>query len=68
MTKHSRLSVVESTGIDAIIDSVVADPGNAAQAKSLLRERARVQDAIASYPALSEVANDDEDMWDNMPV
>ncbi len=68
MTKHSRLSVVESEGIDAIIDSVVADPNNAAHAKSLLREKVRAQDAIVSFPSSGDAANDDEDMWDNMPV
>lgn len=68
MSKHSKLSVVESEGIDAIVDSVAADPSKANQAKTLLREKVRAHQSVARFPSAAVAANDDEDMWDNLPV
>lgn len=68
MSKHSRLSPIETEGIDAIIDSVAADPRNAAHAKSILRARMDETRSVLTFPVVATAANDDEDMWDNMPV
>lgn len=68
MSKHSKLSIVESEGIDAIVDSVAADPAFAAQAKTILREKVKAQRSVSRFPTAAMAANDDEDMWDNMPI
>lgn len=67
MTKHSTLSVKEPESIDAIIDAVAADPRQAAHAKSLLREKV-MPNAVVRFPTVVASANDDDEMWDNMPV
>ena len=72
MSKHSRLSIVESEGIDAIVDSVAAYPAMAAHAKSLLRDKVAASRPAVPFPAAviaaNAAVNDDEDLWDNMPV
>ncbi|MEO9823185.1 MAG: hypothetical protein ABJF50_02065 [Paracoccaceae bacterium] len=68
MSKHSKLSIVESEGIDAIVDSVAADPTFASQAKSMLHDKVKAQRSVARFPPTTIAANDDEDLWDNMPV
>ena len=68
MPKHSTLFAIDPEGIDAIIDSVVVDPKAAAHAKSLLRQKVEAFDSITPFRTPTVAANDDEDMWDNMPV
>lgn len=53
--------------IDAIIDSVVANPETAAKAKSALYATLKRRRKIVSFPK-SQLAANDDDMWDNVPV
>ena len=68
MSKHSRLSAIETDGIDAIIDSVAADPKKASHAKSLLHAQLDKPRTVVTFPVAATAANDDEDMWDNLPI
>ena len=67
MTKHSTLSIKDPESIDAIIDEVAADPRHAAHAKTLLREKSKPSQVV-QFPSKFAQTQDDDDMWDNMPV
>ena len=68
MQDQANFLVVDSEGIDAIIDSVAANPSSAKQAKSLLRDKLLRRRKVVSFPASREAVNDEDDMWDNVPV
>lgn len=77
MTSGSgKLAVARShdTDVAAIVDSVLADPARAEDAKALLTRKLEAPDVVrvaVSRATLNptSVADDaDDDMWDNVPV
>ncbi|NNE88556.1 MAG: hypothetical protein HKN27_10810 [Silicimonas sp.] len=68
MAQTARFATPDPERIDAIIDSVAANPEKASHAKSLLRATLKARAAVLPFPVNAPVANDDDDMWDNVPV
>jgi hypothetical protein len=68
MARIAPISASDPERIDAIIDSVVADPESAPRAKSMLRDTFSKRSAVLPFPAMEAAAQEDDDMWDNVPV
>lgn len=68
MAHSARFAAPDPERIDAIIDSVAADPDKASDAKSLLRDTLLKRASVLPFPLNAPAANDDDDMWDNVPV
>ena len=68
MSNQTSLAMTDLEGIDAIIDSVAANPEKAERAKMMLHESIARQKKVLPFLRTAEAANDDDDLWDNVPV
>lgn len=53
--------------VDRLVDTLLAEPARAEDIKTQLRRRLR-SDGAAHLKAVPTVADDLDDMWDNVPV
>lgn len=68
MPNQTILAMTDPEGINAIIDSVAANPERAERAKAMLRESIARRKTVLPFSRTVEVANDDDDLWDNVPI
>ena len=68
MPNQTTLGIIDPEGIDAIIDSVAANPERAERAKTMLRESIAQRKTVLPFSRMVEVANDDDELWDNVPI
>ena len=68
MAQNARFAAADPKRIEALIDTVAANPEKANYAKSLLRAALTGRTSVVPFPTDAPVANEDEDLWDNVPV